>query len=83
MAKIGFNEFKRKGVFDPVAGVNSGPGSVTNVNETVVQQIIQGNIKTILYKVIAGEGIDVTDVPPVQFAIYAGIADIETLREII
>jgi hypothetical protein len=81
--KIGFNEFRRKGVLDLVAGANAGPGSVTNVNETIIQQIVQGNIKTILYKVIAGEGIDVTVIPPVQYAITAGIADIDELRTII
>ena len=40
------------------------------------------NSHRICYKVTAGEGIDVTVIPPVQYAVTAGIADIDALREL-
>ena len=53
----------------------------------VVQNLVGGvwitDARPICYKVIAGEGIDVDVVPPVQYAITAGIADIDALRTII
>jgi hypothetical protein len=61
----------------------SSDGGATWVVQNLVGGIWITDAKPIHYKTIAGEGIDVTIIPPVQYAVTAGIADIDELRTII